>query len=110
MNYLHQPKNDHERRTSYNAAVTQGRLPGHVPPFIEFVAPDDDKDLQVKFPIGKYHGLTLGQILEQDPGYLKWMLAECDLLEGPFSAAIHAVAERYQDRIAQAQPLKRRRF
>jgi hypothetical protein len=87
---------EHQRRKLANGVFSDR------PDLQEFVAPDADKDCQARLPFGKYSGLTLGQILEQDPGYLHWMQENCDLHEGPFAAAFAAVSCRYQDRIEQA--------
>jgi uncharacterized protein (DUF3820 family) len=94
MNYLHQPRNEHQRRKMLNGALGTDA---------EFVAPESDRDLQVSLPFGKYKGLTLGQVLEENPAYLDWMSRECDLREGRFAEAFGAVCCRYQERIEGAR-------
>lgn len=67
------------------------------------------KALDRHMPFGKYSGCTLGQILEMDPEYLRWLDQDANLREGTLRCAISLIAAEHADRLASAQPLHRSR-
>lgn len=89
---------EHDRRKLINSALGAGT---------EFVSPENDTDLQHRFPFGKYRDRTLADILERDPAYFAWLRDNVDLREGSLCSAFYAVIERYEDRIESASKFRR---
>ena len=65
--------------------------------------PQNCEDVTV--PFGKHKGKRLGDLLEEDAGYLDW-LQDCDLRE-PLASAVAEINCKYADKIEQAIEFKR---